>query len=341
MILSDFEYERPETLRDAVDRLAALGPNSNLLAGGTDILPNMRLKIQNPDVLVSLGAISPLPPETLADGSLRVDALTRLRDMEASEPFLSAYPMLAQSAHVVGSNQTRQAGTLGGNLCQEIRCLYLNQEHDFQFVAPCYKRGGDCCYPYPKNEPGTCASVFMSDIAPALIALQADLELMAVDSTRRVSVEEFYTGDGMVPNVLGASELISAVVVPSALPRAGWGYHKSTIRGGLEFAMVVVAVWLTLKEDGETCDDVRISVGAVSEGPTRAVTSEDILRGNKVGEDLIAQAASVAVQDTRFLPHHNFSVEYLKQNAQVYLCRVLTEALARAKSPERTGGASS
>jgi 4-hydroxybenzoyl-CoA reductase subunit beta len=331
MILSDFEYERPETLQVAVDRLAALGPNSKVMAGGTDILPNMRLKIQNPDVLVSLGAVAPGQPTIEPDGSLRMDALTRLCDIEASDLVVSSYSMLAQSAHVVGSNQIRQAGTLGGNLCQEIRCLYLNQEHDFQFVAPCYKRGGDCCYPYPKNEKGTCASVFMSDIAPALIALQADIEILNAQGTRRVSVGDFYTGDGMVPNVLGDAELISAVVLPPALPWSGWGYHKSTIRGGLEFAMVVVAVWLTLKEGTEICDDIRISFGAVSEGPTRALAGEQILRGEKVDEASIERAASVAILDTKFLPHHNFSVEYLKQNAQIYLRRILTEALGRAK----------
>jgi 4-hydroxybenzoyl-CoA reductase subunit beta len=330
MILSDFAYERPESLKDVVGRLAALGPKSRILAGGTDILPNMRLKIQNPEVLLSLGAVAPKPPMILPDGSLRLDALTRLHEIEGSEPVRSHHPMLARSAHAVGSNQTRQAGTLGGNLCQEIRCLYLNQEHDFQFVAPCYKRGGDCCYPYPRNEKGVCASVFMSDIAPALIALRADFELMNTQGTRRVAAEDFYTGDGMVPNVLGDSELICAVVLPSTPPLSGWGYHKSTIRGGLEFAMVVVAVWLSLKDDGKTCDDVRIAIGAVSERPSRAVAAENVLRGQKIDQPLIERAAAAAVGETRFLPHHNFSVEYLKQNAQIYLRRILTDATGRA-----------
>ncbi len=331
MILSDFEYERADTLKGAVERLAALGPTSRILAGGTDLLPNMRLKIQNPDVLVSLGAVAPKAPAIEPDGSLRLDALTRLCDLETSDLVGSSYPMLAQSAHVVGSNQTRQAGTLGGNLCQEIRCLYLNQEHDFQFVAPCYKRGGDCCYPYPKNEKGTCASVFMSDIAPALIAMRAEIEILGADGTRRVAVEDFYTGDGMVPNVLEGGELMSSVILPPPSPVSGWGYHKSTIRGGLEFAMVVVAVSLHLKADGETCDDVRIAIGAVSEGPVRAQAGEDILRGKKADEALIEMAASAAVQGAKFLPHHNFSVEYLKQNAQIYLRRVLAQAFGRAK----------
>lgn len=338
MILYDFEHERPGSLQDVANRLADLGPTAAVLAGGTDLLPNMRLKIQAPETLVSLGAIMPQSPVAEPDGWLRIDALTRLGNIENSDIVRATYPMLAQSAHVVGSNQIRQAGTLGGNLCQEIRCLYLNQEHDFQFVAPCYKRGGDCCYPYPKNEKGFCASVFMSDIAPALIALRSEIDLMGSDTTRRLAVEDFYTGVGMAPTVLGGDELVRAVMLPPPVPMSGWGYHKSTIRGGLEFAMVVVAVWVSLKDDGETCDDARIVIGAVSEGPTRARAAEDALRGARLDPTVIEKVASAAVGECRFLPHHNFSVEYLKQNAQVYLRRVLEDAHGRAAGRVKQGG---
>ena len=338
MILYDFEHERPGSLQDVAARLAELGPTAGILAGGTDLLPNMRLKIRTRATLVSLGAIAAQPPGTDTDGWLRIDALTRLSEIENSDTVRAACPMFARSAHVVGSNQIRQAGTLGGNLCQEIRCLYLNQEHDFQFVAPCYKRGGDCCYPYPKNEKDFCASVFMSDIAPALIALGSDIELVGANASRRMAVEDFYTGVGMTPTVLRADELVGAVMVPPPPPNSGWGYHKSTIRGGLEFAMVVVAARVALGEDGETCADARIVIGAVSEGPSRARGAESALVGAAPTPEAIAAAASAAVAECRFLPHHNFSVEYLKQNAEVYLRRILSDAFGRAKAGPGKGG---
>ncbi len=332
MILYDFEYERPKTLEEAVTRLDALGSKAKILAGGSDLLPNMRLKIQKPDILVSLNAIKPEPPINEPDGSVRIHALTRLHEIETSKLLLAKHPMLCESAYQVGSNQTRQTGTLGGNLCQEIRCLYLNQEHDFQFVAPCYKRGGDCCYPYPKNDKDICASVFMSDIAPALIVLSAEIEILGADGLRTVSTEDFYTGNGLNPINLGSSELIRAVTLPPTQARSGWGYHKSTIRGGLEFAMCVVAVSLSLEKDGHTCADARISIGAVSEEPSRPKGAEDILRGSSLDTKIFVHAATAAVEETRFLPHHNFSVEYLKENTRVYLRRVLAEALECARN---------
>ncbi|MBZ0216986.1 MAG: xanthine dehydrogenase family protein subunit M [Fimbriimonadaceae bacterium] len=332
MILYDFEYERPDSLEEVVTRLGELGTSAKVLAGGSDLLPNMRLKIQKPHTLVSLNAITPEPPIVETDRSIRIHALTRLHEIETSALLLSELPMLSESAHQVGSNQIRQMGTLGGNLCQEIRCLYLNQEHDFQFVAPCYKRGGDCCYPYPNNSSDICASVFMSDIAPALIALDARIEILGEDGLRAVCTEDFYTGNGLKPVDISPSELVGAVIVPPPPPLSGWGYHKSTIRGGLEFAMCVVAVRLSLEDDRQTCADVRISIGAVSEGPSRPKGAEDILRGSILDEESIADVAMAAIEETRFLPHHNFTVEYLRENARVYLRRVLAEAFERAKT---------
>ena len=93
----------------------------------------------------------------------------------------------------------REMGTLAGNLCQDTRCLQLNQKHDFQFKAPCFKRGGECCYPFPRNRPGTCWSVYMSDVAPALISLNAELETLRGESERRFAVENLFTGDGANP----------------------------------------------------------------------------------------------------------------------------------------------
>ena len=241
MILFDFDYERADTLEDAVALLARLQGEARALAGGTDLLPSMRMENIRPGLLVSLSGIEPGEPEVLADGSIRIDALSRLASLENSSLLRSRVPMLAQSAHAVGGNQIRQMGTLGGNLCQEVRCLYLDQKHDYQFVAPCYKRGGECCYPFPRNGRDTCWSVYMSDIAPALIALDAQVEILGESGSRRIRVEELYTGNGLAPLKLGHAELLRAVFIPPAPRGFGWGFHKSTVRGGLEFGMAVIA----------------------------------------------------------------------------------------------------
>ncbi len=332
MILFDFDYERADTLEEAVALLARLQGDARALAGGTDLLPSMRMENIKPGLLVSLGAIEPSEPELLADGSIRIDALSRLASLENSGFLRSKVPMLAQSAHVVGGNQIRQMGTLGGNLCQETRCMQQDQKHDYQFVAPCFKRGGECCYPFPRNGRDICWSVHMSDIAPALIALDAQLDILGEAGSRRIRVEELYTGNGVKPLRLGHAELLRAVYIPPAPRGYTWGFHKSTVRGGLEFGMAVIAVALRLAQDGKTCTDARIVIGAVREGPVRAAAAERSLKGAVLDQERLAQAAAKASKEINPLPHHGFTKRHLMDNIRVYLRRTLVQALERARN---------
>lgn len=331
MLLYDFDYERAGGIEDAVARLASLGREARAIAGGTDLLPNMRSAVAGPSVLVGLGGIEPEPPVRLPDGSIRIDALTRLADL-VDAPLVAAHaPLVAAAAHAVGGNQIRQMGTLGGNLCQEARCLQYNQCHDYQFVAGCYKRGGDCCYAFPQNKPGVCWAVHMSDVAPALIALDARLDVVGEQGARRLTVEALYTGDGMRPLALAGADLIGAVILPPPPPRAGWGFHKATVRGGLEFGMAVMAARLVLGADG-TCAEARIALGAVRERPVRAESAERLLAGAAPDEGLLARAAAEAARAASPLPHHGFSKRGLTDAIRVHLKRTLAAALERARA---------
>lgn len=330
MILYDFDYAQPDTLDEAVSLLDGAGGSARLLAGGTDLLPNMRLETVKPDLLIGLGAITPEPPRLLDDSTLRISALSRLADLDRSALVRDVAPMLALACRAVGGHQVREMGTLGGNLCQETRCLYLNQKHDFQFVAPCFKIGGACCYPFPNSEPDLCRSVYMSDTAPALIALGAELDIVGPGGGRRLPVEQFFTGNGMQPLALEPSEIIRAIDLPAARPNSGWGFHKATVRGGLEFAMVVMATVLNLRGDGETCAEARIVVGAVAEGPARSAAAEAMLQNSRLDDETLTQAAAAAATDIRVLPHHGFSKSHLVDTIKVRLRRILAEARARA-----------
>ena len=329
MILFDFESLRPETIEEAVTLLGQQA-EAKLLAGGTDLLPNMRIEVVRPSHLVSLAGVAPDAPEEMPDGSLRIDALSRLSSLENDELVERRAPMLGAAAHSVGGNQVRQMGTLGGNLCQETRCLYYNQQHDYQFVADCYKRGGECCYPFPGNDDETCWSVFCSDLAPALIALDAEVEILGADGQRRQALEDLYSGDGMRPLTLGPAEIVTAIVVPPAPAGSGWGFHKTTLRGGLEFGMVVMAVALRLEDDGQTCAEARIVLGAIGEGPLRPRAAEAALQGAILDIETITRAADEASDEINPLPHHGYTKRYLRDNVRVYLRRSLERALERA-----------
>ena len=335
MILFDFGYERATTAEDAVARLARLGCDARLLAGGTDLLPNMRAELVKPGTLISLKGLAPEPPRVGADGSIRIDALTRLASLERSELVRERLPMLAMAARAVGSNQIREMGTLGGNLCQETRCLYLNQRHDYQFSAPCFKRGGECCYPFPRNKHDICWSVHMSDIAPALVAFDASVEILGEGASRSVGIEELFSGSGLRPLNLQGAELVRSVSIPGRPARWGWGFHKSSVRGGLEFGMAVCAVSVRTEDDGKTCAEARIALGAVRERPVRALEAERLLAGAVLDKARMARAASEAAKEVNPLPHHGFTKRHLMDNLKVYLRRTLEQALERAREGER------
>lgn len=337
MILYDFAYERPRSLADAASLYRTLGADACLLAGGTDLLPNMRAGNVRPATVISLGGIAAEPPQQSSDGAIRIDALTTLAELVDSELIRREAPIVAEAAHVVGSQQIREMGTLGGNLCQETRCLYLNQKHDYQFRAPCYKRGGDCCYPFPRNTPETCWSVYMSDTAPALIALGAEVETLRENGGRRLSLENLFTGSGLKPSALEPGEIIRAVILPPRPSELGWGYHKSARRGGLEFAMSVMAVTLRLTPGRQTCEATNVVIGAVRERPVRAREAERILVGMPIDDATIAKAAATAVEEIKPLPHHGFSKSYIVDNMRVYLRRTLLRAVQRARG-DAAGG---
>jgi 4-hydroxybenzoyl-CoA reductase beta subunit len=330
VILFDFQYEKAQSLTEAAGLLAGLGQKARLMAGGTDLLPNMRVAVTRPATVIGLGGIAPAAPQIAADGSLRIDALTRLSTLVESDLVRERWPMLAKAAHAVGSQQIREMGTLGGNLCQETRCLYFNQKHDFQFVEPCYKREGACCYPFPQNKPDVCWSVYMSDVAPALIALGAEIDLIGEGKPRRMPLEQLYSGNGLAPFTLKGGDVIEAVWVPAAAAGSGFGYHKLSRRGGLEFATAVAAVALRLDADG-ACSEIRIVIGAVRERPVRATAAEQALLGSTLDDGALAAAAK-AVAEVNPLPHHGFTKSYIVDSLRVYLRRVLTQAVDRARA---------
>ncbi|MEE8433695.1 MAG: xanthine dehydrogenase family protein subunit M [bacterium] len=331
MILPDFDYFRPASLEETAELLREHGPQCRLVAGGTDLLPNMKNNLVRPKAVISLQGIRVREPELTAEGFLRVDAKTTLADLAISSLVREQAPLLAESALEVASNQIRQMGTLGGNLCQESRCLHFNQSHEFQFQEPCYKLGGDCCYPYP-GVGKSCLSVFMSDTAPALICLEAQVEVYRGGKTRKMPLADLYTQDGLNPLTLGQEEIVTAVLIPAVSPRSGGAFEKNTTRGGVDFAIVSVAVWLRLENDGATCAEVRICLGSVAGGPLRAPKAESQLAGNRLDEAAIAAAGSNVSEEIRPVPHHGYPLGFLKHIIRVYSKRALKKAWERATS---------
>jgi 4-hydroxybenzoyl-CoA reductase beta subunit len=328
MHLPKFAYLKPASVEEAVSLLDVHRPDAGAVAGGTDLLPRMKYGLNPPKALIRLKEIKPRPPVLTGKHTLVVDALMTLSAITRSEVILPAAPLLCEAAAGVASQEIRNMATLGGNLVQDTRCLYYNQKHDFQYISPCFKRSGNHCFFIPNGK--KCWAVFMADTAPALIALDAAIEITGTAGVRTCPLIEFYSGDAVRPFNLTPDEIITAVSIPSPPPLRGTAFTKFSLRGGVEFAGLSVAVALDLQDDGKTCLQARIAIGAVSAAPLRARRTESLISGKPLTASRLAEAAELAAAEIQPVPHHGFSKSYLSECLRVHTRRALTAAAGGA-----------
>lgn len=325
MRLSKFQLLQPKSLEEVAQLLDKYRGSAGIMAGGTDILPRMKYGLRPLEFMISLCHLPVAEPRDF-DGNLVLDTLMTLTDTARNAKIRQNAFVLAEAAHAVASYQIRNMGTLGGNLCQESRCLYYNQVHQYQFVSPCFKRNGDRCHFIPKGQ--KCFAVFMSDTAPALYSLDASAEVLSNGHLKRIPIDELYTGNALTPIALSEQDILVAITIPKTTRLCGSAFSKFTIRGGLEFAGVNTAVVLQVKDDGVTCSSARITVGAIAPAPVRLRGTESMLIGQKLSDDLLNSAAQAASEEIKPTPHHGFSAKYLK----TCLISVAREALSSAYS---------
>jgi 4-hydroxybenzoyl-CoA reductase subunit beta len=239
VLLPEFTLERPRSLAEAA-ALAAL-EGSRLVAGGTGLLPNLRLGLEAPRVLVSLDDIAELKEIERTSDGLRIGAgvsLHRLADAVVPDA-------LREAARAVGARTHRCAATVGGNLCLDTRCLYYNQSEEWRRSnGYCLKRGGDTCHVAPRGT--ICRAAFSGDLAPALLALDAEVEVFRSGKSERRSLHTLYRDDGARPLMLAPGEIVVAVRVPLRPLRSG--YAKARRRGAIDFPLAGVAIALELRE---------------------------------------------------------------------------------------------
>ena len=327
MHLPKFEHLCPASIEEAAELLGRHGASARLAAGGTDLFPRMKQGLSRPEVVISLKGLAIGSPRVSPKGHLHINALMPLADIARSPEVLEKAPMLAEAIACVGSNQIRHMGTLGGNICLENRCSYYNQFHSFQFIEPCFKRSGDRCYLIPKGK--KCVAVFTADTVPALICLDAKVEIVAADGGRQLPVEKLYTGNALQPLALSQDEIISAVIIPNPQTVRGTAFTKFSLRGGVEFAGLTVAVCLDMADGADTCAAARITAGAVSAGPVRAFKAEKAMAGEALCDKLFQKIAEMVAGEIRPLMHHGYSIPFLRECLKVQTYRTLALAAKR------------
>jgi 4-hydroxybenzoyl-CoA reductase subunit beta len=234
--LPAFQLMRPATLAEAA-RLAA-EPDARLIAGGTGLLPNLRLGLGKPRTLVSLDRLAELQGVEISRDGIRIGASVTLAELSRRKDIPDA---LREAASSVAAPGHRSAATLGGNLCLDTRCVYYNQsEHWRRSNDYCLKYGGDTCHVAPQGK--KCRAAYSGDLAPALLALEAQVET----TSRSTPLENLYSDDGARHLNLGIGEIVSAVRIPVRDGRSG--YAKARGRGAIDYPLAGVAMALELGE---------------------------------------------------------------------------------------------
>ena len=319
--LSDFRLLRPASAADAV-RLRGEHPASRFIAGGTDLLPNMRRGLVGADVVIELAGIGELSQLGIDAGRgedvLRIGAGVTLATLADDVTVRRRLPALAQAALAVAGPTHRTVATLGGNLCLDTRCQYYNQSEDWRRGNDyCLKRSGDTCRVAPKSS--RCYAAFSGDVAPALLALGADVEILGPQGLRRLPLAEFYRDDGLSWLALGADELLFAVTVPLA---DGWasGYEKLRVRGAIDFPLAGVAV--ALRRDGDAIGALRVACTGVSSRP-ELIAGLDELAGRPLDDAAFATIERAIKRGTQPMETTQMSVPYRRRATPVLAKRLV------------------
>jgi 4-hydroxybenzoyl-CoA reductase subunit beta len=318
--LPAFTYVSPRTVEQAVRAVTDAGPDAMLVAGGTDLYPNMKRRQFEPKTLVGLRGIRELRGvHGSAREGMRIGACTTLTAVATHAGLAEGYRGLATAAGLVSSPQLRNMGTLGGNVCVDTRCNYYNQSYEWRkAIGFCMKRDGDICLVAPGSP--RCWAVSSSDTAPALWSLGAQVRLIGPGGERTVPIGALYQDDGIQYLSKRADEILTEIVLP---PAHGWrsAYLKLRRRGAFDFPILGVAAAVRLEDD--VVREARIVLGAVASLPREATRAAAVLVGQRLTSEVIEAAADAAAGPARPLDNTDLTHPYRKKVTRVHVARAL------------------
>ncbi len=325
--LPRFGVQSPETLEDAVTALAE--PGARLVAGGTDILPNLKHRLDQPPTLVSLSRVRSLREITEKDGMLVIGAGVTLTELSEHPRVQELFGSLAYAAGVIASPLIRNMGTVGGNVNLDTRCRYVNQTHFWRTaIGGCLKAKGSVCHVVPKGR--LCVAAMSSDLVPVLGSLGATLVNHGPAGPREIPLLDYYGPDGTkhIKRLDGEVTREVRVPLPSGATRAR--YAKWTVRKSIDFPLVSVALRFDLASDSVDAEinGVSVVVGVLGSKP-RALTRLDEVVGRKLSDPEVAQAvAERAYAQCKPLENVPYDAPYRRQMIRVHTQRAIEAIVA-------------
>jgi carbon-monoxide dehydrogenase medium subunit len=279
-----FEYLEPESMDEALGMLGRYREKAKIIAGGTDLMLQMRLGAKKPQYVIDITRIPALDAIAFDEGrGLRLGALTTIRALETSAELRERFPILVQAAGQLGSAPIRNVATVGGNLCNALPSAETSQ---------------------------------------ALVALCANVRIIGPEGERTLPIESFFTGVGKT--AIRPDELLAEILVPRMAPGTSGVYIKHAPRGPIDLAIVNITVLMTMEPGQSICRDARIVLGAVAPTPLRARKAEDLLKGHRIDSALIRQAAQTASDEAHPRRGSiRGSLEYKKEMVRVLTARAI------------------
>ncbi len=337
--LPPLELRRPTTVGDAAAMLAAAGDAARLVAGGTDLWPNMKRRHQRADTVISLTGIDTLRGIRLEAEALRIGATTTLSAIVRDARVRQAYPGLARAVASISSPPLRNMGTLGGNLCVDTRCTYYNQSEEWRrAIDYCLKEAGEICWVATKSP--RCWAHSASDAAPMLCALGASVQLASEHGERRLPVADLYRDDGIDYLAKHPHEIVTDVRVPAASEsgRCRSAFWKLRRRGAIDFAVLSVAAAVWLSADGRV-ERAALYLGAVGSRPTAVEGAEQVLAGRRLDDENIAAVCRLAHRAARPMDNTDFVPAWRGKMVEKYTEAALREiaGLPVARAAPRHG----
>ncbi|MBK8978331.1 MAG: FAD binding domain-containing protein [Planctomycetes bacterium] len=328
--LPKFTLHRPTSAADAVRIAAGHGPEASYVAGGTDLYPNMKRRVQRPTHVVSLSRCADLRSRAgVAGAEVTLGAMTTLTAIERDPWLQEHYPAFVHAASVISTPLLRNMGTIGGNLLLDTRCNYYDQNYEWrESISFCMKCDGSTCWVAPSSP--RCWAVQSSDTVPLLCAIGAHVTLLGPDGERRIPLTDLYRDDGIAYTTKRPGELLTHLHLPAL---NGWraSYRKLRRRGSFDFP--VLGVGACLHFDGDVVTRAEVRIGGAGSHAIPAVKTAAMLVGQRLRRDdaasgeLIRAAAQEAYKPTRAMDNTDLDAAWRKKMAPVFVSRAIQDCL--------------
>lgn len=316
-MMKAYNHVNAATIDEAIAILKSSGGRAKVIAGGTDLLGILKDRIlpDYPETLINLKSIKNLEYIKEDGRILKIGALTKLEDIVHSPLIRERCKVLSDTAKSVASPQIRNLGTIGGNICQDVRCLYYRYPHQIGERMVCRRKGGKSCFAVAGDNRFNsimggkgCFAVCASDMAIALTALDADILAAEPDGIRTIPIRDFHTDSG---NILGNSGIITEFHIKSLPKEEKTIFLKFRLRDAIDFAVVSVASAMTVAEG--VCKEARIVLGAVASVPIRAVAGEAFLKGKELTGEVAREAAGLVVEKAKPMSMNAYKVQIARK----------------------------